>query len=96
MKEKCFHQRLLVSILTILSGLAVVLHLLSHCVPILMVSAGTWIEPFLHNPVVVVAAWSFVPVMFYHMYKDRQLHRENHRLQERIKELEFRLDDMYD
>jgi hypothetical protein len=79
---KCQHNNLTVGLITIVTFIALVLHMISHLIPILVTNEATCrlIEPWLHNPFVVVAAWSFLPLMIYHFWKDRKMHKEIHTL----------------
>lgn len=86
---KCKHNHLLMSLLTAISLVAVFLHMACHLIPILLVteSAHELVEPLLHNSFVTIAAWSFLPLMIYHMWKDKRMHKEIHRLQQEVEQL---------
>lgn len=89
----CKHNNLIFSILTTLSLVAVFLHMVSHLIPLILVSVShDTMEIILRNPFVTVAAWSFLPLMIYHIWHDRKMHKEIHRLQNQIKTLTEVLD----
>jgi hypothetical protein len=71
----------------ILSGAALFLHMLGHLVPVLIVFGEPgWAEKIAHNPWLTAVALSFIPLAIYHIWRDRKIHAELHRLQEIEKE----------
>ena len=88
---ECRHgpNRLAWALLTAAAFAAVFLHLASHLLPILITNEACYraLEPVLHNPLLIIAAWSFLPIAGCHMWKDRKIHSEMHRLQKENKEL---------
>lgn len=85
MTSECQHgkNRFLLGLLTVVTLIALFLHLASHFIPILITNEACMrvIEPFLHHPLLIIAAWSFLPLAGYHMWKDRRIHEELHRLE---------------
>jgi len=87
---ECKHKhRFVVWLLTIVSLVALFLHMASHFIPILITNETIHkaIEPFLHSTWLTVVAWSFLPIMIYHFWMDKKIHSEMHRLQEENKRL---------
>jgi succinate dehydrogenase hydrophobic anchor subunit len=79
--------------MTIISLIAVFLHMLSHIIPVLVTNETCYkiIEPYLHNPIMLIIAWCFLPLFIYHLWNDRRIHKEMHRLQEENKDLRNKL-----
>ena len=92
---ECRHgpNRFLMGLLTIVTFTAIFLHLASHLIPILITNEACMkaIEPFLHHPLLIIAAWSFLPLAGYHFWNDRRIHTEMHRLQKENEELKERM-----
>jgi hypothetical protein len=80
-------------LVTTLTFIAMALHLLSHCIPVLITNKTCYdaLEPVLHHPIVIIAAWSFLPLIGYHFWKDRKVHTEIHRLQKENEDLKNQL-----
>jgi succinate dehydrogenase hydrophobic anchor subunit len=93
---ECKHgrNRFLVGALTVITLIALFLHLASHLIPILITNEAFYkaIEPFLHHPLLIIAAWSFLPLACYHTWKDRKIHTEMHRLQKENQELRDKIE----
>lgn len=81
---------ILLGLIQVITLIAIILHMFSHVMPILITNEVTrgLIEPYLHNPVIVVAAWSFIPLAIYHMIHDRRMHKDLHDRQTEITQLE--------
>lgn len=82
---KCSHEhnRVLMGLVYAFTYVGLFLHMIGHLIPIIVTNVALHdaIEPYLHHPVITIAAWSFLPLMIYHWWKDRQIHDELHRLQ---------------
>lgn|GEM_PF-3351907 len=87
----CSHEqgRLGIKLAYILTFTAMILHMGSHLIPIIVTNESLHmvIEPYLHNPIVTIAAWSFLPLMIYHWWQDQKIHDELHRLQKENEDL---------
>jgi hypothetical protein len=73
-------------VIYILSLTAMILHMMSHLIPIIVTNPSLHekIEPCLHHPAVFIAAWSFLPLAVYHLWKDRKLHERVHALEDQL------------
>jgi len=64
----------------LVTGLALILHVLSHMIPILIVLHAQWLESIVEHPITTCIALSFIPLSVYHLWKDGQMHQKVHDL----------------
>ena len=70
-------------VLYLFTAAALLLHLLGHIAPIVFFFVDPAIrEKIVESPILTWTALLFIPLSLYHLYRDRKIHSELHRLQE--------------
>jgi hypothetical protein len=78
----CEHQRhpVITILIYLITGLALLLHFLSHMLPIILLCNNKFLIGLIENPITTYVAFLFVPLSIYHIWRDRQMHQTVHRL----------------
>lgn len=78
----CEHRRhpVFTFVVYFVTGLALVLHVLSHMLPIVMLLNSKWLEIVIEHPVTTCVALSFIPLSIYHLWNDNKMHDKLHQL----------------
>jgi hypothetical protein len=78
----CEHQRhpIVTFSIYLITGLALVLHILSHMLPIVILLHSKWLECIIEHPLTTCIALAFIPLSIYHLWQDNRMHETVHRL----------------